>query len=74
MTHALLPNESNQARNERLQAEYDAYVADCVANKVEPTNYINWSASKKYHERNQQKGSSVTAEEIAAASAGREDE
>lgn len=42
--------ETNDERNVRLQAEYDAYVAQCIVDTVAPTNYMNWLASKKYHE------------------------
>lgn len=73
MTYRHLTDETNQERDARLQAEYNAYVSDCSVNKVAPINYMNWLASKKHHERNQQKGSTITAEEIAAASLTRED-
>lgn len=43
--------ESNQARNARLLAEYDAYVSQCIVDSVAPLNWVNWLASKKSNER-----------------------
>lgn len=70
MTHKHLLNETNQARNERLANEYNEYISECMDARIDPVNYINWSASKKHHERNLK---TLTAEQFAAISMGRED-
>ena len=68
MTYKHLENETNQEREIRLAAEY----ADYLVETENPTNYMNWLASKKFHER-QAEGTGVTAKQIAESSIGRED-
>ena len=51
MTHAKHDDETNDERNARLQAEYDTYVELCKQDGVAAINYVNWSASKKFHEK-----------------------
>ncbi len=42
-----MSDETRREREERWQAGYDAYVADCKARGEEYIEYINWSFGKK---------------------------
>ena len=42
-----MAEETRNEREERLQREYEAYVAQCVADGVVFINYMNWSHSQK---------------------------
>lgn len=44
-------SETRKDREERLQREYDAYVAECKAQGYAPLNYMNWVAGKKLEEK-----------------------
>lgn len=40
--------ETREEREKRLQAEYDAYVAQCALTSVDAINFMNWITSKKF--------------------------
>lgn len=51
MSYFHLEGETNQDREKRLKAEFDAYAADLKLRGIDPGNYPNWLASKKHNER-----------------------
>lgn len=50
MSYLHLEGETNQDREKRLKAEFDAYAEDLKAKSIDPGNYPNWLASKKHTE------------------------
>ena len=42
-----MSEETRKEREERLQREYDAYVAQCKADNVEAIPYMQWQFSQK---------------------------
>lgn len=42
-----MAEETRKEQEERLQREYEAYVAQCKADGVEFIGYMNWAHSQK---------------------------
>lgn len=43
-----MADETREAREKRLAAEYEAYTVQCERRGFGPVNFVNWSVSEKF--------------------------